>query len=187
MNNAMIDTKTLAQQLGVSQTTILSRAKKLSLTPTEIANGQGRPSKHWSPDQARAIAEFGESRAQAQQAQAQAQEFSHQAEQGAELALYQSQSQLAASLQGQLGALDAQCSQVEAQMGAAIATRIAAVPLRSMGIAAQHLQTQGLGLDLSGFGAFTLAPTAAPTPAYLAWAADNSGIPQGEESPNDAA
>lgn len=178
----MYDSKTLAQHLGVTAKTINARARALGLTATKATQGDGGPRNIWTEEQAQQIANYGDSRSSSSQAQQASQQFAHAAEQGGQLAVHQVQGQLASSLQGQLGQVDAQCSAIEEQAGMAIAARISAVPSRAMGIAAQQLQTQGLGLDMASFGNFQIQPAAAPTPAFLDWAKDNSGISDGPEA-----
>lgn len=169
-----MDTKTLAAQLGVSQTTILSRAEKLNIQPTETSLGRGRPKKMWTEEQAQKIAQFGDTTNTAKQNASNAQSWATGQESTGALALGNVQGQLSASLQGSLGALNGQLDQVEDQMGMVIAARVQAVPSRAIAKAAAILEQSGMGMDFSQLGNISALPQT-PTPYRMASLLDNFG------------
>lgn len=146
----MIDTKTLARELGITEPAVRSRASKLGISPQEISAGRGRPRQMWDEDQAQAIRSYGTTPDQPDP------EF----DQGEAGAIVSAQSVALVATHKMLQALDQQCDSIEEKAAAAVAMRIAAIPARSFQKASLLLQESALGFDLAGFGDVGISPYA---------------------------
>jgi len=174
--NSAIDTATLAQRLGVTSKTVLTRAKALGLSPVQATQGGGRPKSLWSPEQASAIAGYGKN------PEPQPLEDMDELEGTAAITAYGALHQsLAMPLGQQLTAYNSQLEALEDQAAIAMAHRTRQVLPRALAKAAAILNSTPDGFSLSdiaagALGSVSLTPTPLPqalTRAQLSSYLDN--------------
>jgi len=139
----MQDTRTLAQNLGLTEKTIRTRAAALGLTPDQVKQGAGRPKAMWSNDQANAIAAYGQSQ------ESDVADIADEETQTATLAYRTAQSALAAPMGQQFAAINSNLEALEDNGAVALANRISQVPSRTLAKACHLLQSQGETFDIA--------------------------------------
>lgn len=134
----LMDSKSLAEKLGITQKTVLTRAKALGIkgTTAKIEGQNGRPSAIYSPEECDRIANYGKS-----------QNPTHDGVLGdddaAEVAGLSLRSAVAAPLTAQFSSIASQLDSIEESASNALAARVASMPSRILTRTAKKLK----GLD----------------------------------------